>query len=767
MTDKTSEKILRELANKILERGEALTLDGLTKACREDGVKLSLEILAYASIQFGSEVFFPESVAQFTARLLQPYSPSSILDPWAGLGFFSVPLNQILQPERFKVYFRNSYAEEIWNDLDETKGIQWEVGDGLRLMSECDETYDVVVCNPPFGLRPRNPYSIEIDGSEVQVAGTYDNHLMLEACKNLAADGRAVFVSVGNFFTDLRQGSTRRTLARIGYRPTSAIELPAGTFSPHHNLVTHLIILERSENDQLFTGRFSQNDEHQKTLLKNLLERTEGTTAELGRWVDIETFCGFTAIELDARTGETARRIGLVGYPFSEVVQELNAPKKGSKRFEEKPNSVYLPQMTAINATTSQDQLPEKLRSYFQLVVNQDVADAEFLAGMLNTPLGQTWRDSLRSGTAIPRISKAAIETSSIFLPPKKSRAVQNKVVDCQHELNRLRNEIAELESQLWRKPKLVKELKKEIYSINREDRYEDWLDSLPFPLASILWACHTGAGSLKEEYDRKLHFFESLAQFLGIIYLSAFSAHEGLWSVHQQSLQQVLKRGNLSLERATFGTWKAVVELFSKQVRNLLSKDPELAYELFKTRDRDVLGILASKAMVPVIQHTNKLRNDWGGHTGAVSDRDAKMVNDKLLQHIQTVREIFGVAWTEYQLLLPGNCRIRGEVFHFEAKRIMGTRTPFPTDSIVVSEAMEDSHLYLKSPDEPRGLRLLPLLKVMPSPRTEDNACYFYNRVQSDGIRFLSYYFEADAEVVGDFEDVALAISSLTEDRP
>lgn len=125
-------------------------------------------------------------------------------------------------------------------------------------------------------------------------------------------------------------------------------------------------------------------------------------------------------------------------------------------------------------------------------------------------------------------------------------------------------------------------------------------------------------------------------------------------------------------------------------------------------------------------------------------------------------MREVFGVAWDEYQLLLPGECKVRSGVFHFSAKKIMGTRTPFPKEDVTVVEPMEDGHLHLKGPTESRGLRLLPFVKVMPSPRTEENACYFYNRQQSDGIRFLSYYFESDAEVVAEFGDVATVLGKL-----
>ena len=69
-----------------------------------------------------------------------------------------------------------------------------------------------------------------------------------------------------------------------------------------------------------------------------------------------------------------------------------------------------------------------------------------------------------------------------------------------------------------------------------------------------------------------------------------------------------------------------------------------------------------------------------------------------------------------------------------------------------------------LKSPNEQRTLKLLPLVKVMPSPKTEENACYFYNRQQKDGIRFLSYHFESDSDVVQEFADAAEALRKLTQ---
>jgi hypothetical protein len=322
--------------------------------------------------------------------------------------------------------------------------------------------------------------------------------------------------------------------------------------------------------------------------------------------------------------------MGLVDYPFSDVFSESSSPVSTMEfvGFEEKPNAVYLPQMASTAATTTQQELPERLKSYFQLVVDPAIADAEFVARLLNTPFGQLWRDSLRAGDTIPRISKTLLKKSTIFLPPTTSRHVQGKVLECQHLLSRLRNQLNELEAQLWKRPSSVDKVQSSLRTVNRDDRIEIWLDSLPFPLASILWVAQTHSGSVKELYERKLHFFEALAEFLGVIHLSAYTVHQARWSELQKKLKEILERGNLSMEMATFGTWKTVIEFFFAETRRLMANDEELVFELFKTRNRQVLELLSSKRLVWVVQSTNKLRNDWMGHTGIVSDKEAQGVN-------------------------------------------------------------------------------------------------------------------------------------------
>jgi hypothetical protein len=55
-----------------------------------------------------------------------------------------------------------------------------------------------------------------------------------------------------------------------------------------------------------------------------------------------------------------------------------------------------------------------------------------------------------------------------------------------------------------------------------------------------------------------------------------------------------------------------------------------------------------------------------------------------------------------------------------------------------------------------------------MAAPKTAQNACYFYNRRQKDQkIRFVSYHFEQEAEVVDQFDDTLEILQLISGTQP
>lgn len=740
----------------------------LIKQCIEAGISVGVDDLR-TIIQGpgrGGEFYIPADLTEFIAKLLEIVSPKTILDPWAGMGLLTIPLNKHFSPKVFRAISRNTAACEVMQMVDGSSGLSIDCVDPIRALAESDEQYDAVVTIPPFGMRSNAPLSVRVNSKEQEVRDDYGNLLILQSCLRLNEEGIGVFVVSNNFFFQSgKKGKARFVLESLGYEVTAAIELPVGTFHPLTSIATHIVIVQKSRKSDLFTAKFSPDEKHQRQLIRNLKLRKSGKVLSLGRVVSREEFRGFTAVEFVERVQKQARRMGLVPYAFSTVAKELHAPASASKhiRFPERANAIYLPQMAATDATTSQEKLPERLKSYYQIVLDAEIADAEYVAGLLNTQFGQLWRDSLRTGTTIPRIGKSLLEQSVMYLPPKGTQNIQQAVVDCQHKISDLQNELNEIEESLWNDPDSIEKAATMLERLTQEERFEDWIDTLPFPLASILWVCHTQKGSYEERYRKKIHFFEALSEFLAIVYLSVFTGSASYWPRLKEKFGELLANQHLSFDMATFGTWKCVVEFLSAETRKLFREDTELCFELFKTRNRTFIDAISEKRLLSIIQATNAIRNKWLGHTGAISESDAKAISDNLDAHILSVRQIFGLQWRNYELLMPLDCKIKDGIYCYKSTRVMGSRMPFPSENIELTEAMEDGYLHLKSPDEQRAVKLLPLVKLMPSPRTEQNACYFYNRQDKNGIRFLSYYFDSDSEVVDEFADVADALRKIT----
>ena len=181
----------------------------------------------------------------------------------------------------------------------------------------------------------------------------------------------------------------------------------------------------------------------------------------------------------------------------------------------------------------------------------------------------------------------------------------------------------------------------------------------------------------------------------------------------------------------------------------------------MFRTNARDVLEMLFDRRMLTVLQTANSVRNNHA-HGGVASVRDLEIAHVQLADLIQTCRSVMGMTWERYELVQPGECRFVGGQFDYKVRRVMGTRTPFATVERKTIEGMEDGSLHLLDPDGERALKLLAFIRVMPSPKTEANACYFYNRRQASNQRFISYHFDADSEVEEFYADTLAALDGM-----
>ena len=157
-------------------------------------------------------------------------------------------------------------------------------------------------------------------------------------------------------------------------------------------------------------------------------------------------------------------------------------------------------------------------------------------------------------------------------------------------------------------------------------------------------------------------------------------------------------------------------------------------------------------------------MRNDWSGHGGVVGQDEAKLRNEYLLKEVHTLRALMADVWLETQLIRGLDCRPRHGVFENEIAIIMGSNSEFLKEARPMNSWLDVEDLYLSRKDASGSLRLLPLIQVGPSPQSAKNACYFFNRLEKDGVRFISYHFVDHPELKGSFDETSKTIEFLTD---
>ena len=332
---------------------------------------------------------------------------------------------------------------------------------------------------------------------------------------------------------------------------------------------------------------------------------------------------------------------------------------------------------------------------------------------------------------------------------------------------------IKELETKLWAQPKRIwKHIGICKRFVQKGQPSRSGLTTYPFPLLQYYGPTTQAAQTRKHVTSIfLLHFFEALAEFMATVYLSGFNTQLGAFEAERQDLFSALQQARVTFAHGTFGTWKTIVEYLGKRARRLLNGEPgehDLCSGLFCCGSDEVLEMLFSKSLVSIVQETNANRNQWTGHGGIVGPQAAEERHTGLLATVAKLRDVFGTTWDSFELVRPISGRLRTGIFENEVDRLMGPRVPFERVRRRTSQPLDSDSLYLLPVHETRSLKLIPLVKIMPAPRTAQNACYFYNRTQKDQqIRFVSYHFEHEAEVVDQFRDTLEILRLISGVQP
>ena len=74
----------------------------------------------------------------------------------------------------------------------------------------------------------------------------------------------------------------------------------------------------------------------------------------------------------------------------------------------------------------------------------------------------------------------------------------------------------------------------------------------------------------------------------------------------------------------------------------------------------------------------------------------------------------------------------------------------------------LDVERLYLTKRNHGGALKLVPMVQIGPNPEAAKNASYFFNRLERDAARFVSYHYIDQPELRGQFDEATETIRLL-----
>ncbi len=691
----------------------------------------------------------PSIVADFLLALTDREAPKRVLDPWAGLG---VTLAALESEGRVRSGVAIEINQDIYELVMALRGgsrIQWLLGDASEILADGLDPFDLIVGFPPINLRPA---VLETQRPHIRLRSSKTYTMLVQAALVLGPAGVLVAVLPESFFGSPNL-AVREALKAASVFPVASFALPRRVFST--SIAMSLVVFGREADKSLFVAELDPSTD-MVAVVSNFRARNEGVLPQLGRLVTRASFISWRGVIGDSEIRDAARAAGLEAVPFSTLCSEFHAPRRAGDPFAPKPNSVYLPKLGTSPAVTTIDQLEIKPQNYLQLVVRPDLADPAYVAGFLNSQLGRKIRDRYATGTYIPQISLMSLRDGFAYLPPSLHQ--QRATVVIARTLTELRHSMQSLDRELWERPLAARRVEMELHELLEGDGSERWMESLPFPLASLLWL-YQATDDPERRCRNLVRFFEGATLFLVDLHLSALRGDPGL-------LGSAIGHGRRDAEiysRGSIGIWADLLARLAKRTRELLATDSSRILELFRVSDPLRLASVASRPVVTaLLQDGAGYRRDWIGHAAVAGVPEWERRLSQAEATLARFRDGLGEAFVGWDLIRPGQGRNHGGVITTAIEQLVGSRSHFREGTVELRQLPEDGGLYMREAGASLLLQLGPLFRMRRSPETAQDACYFYDRLQPEGVRWVSHHYEPQPEEVRPDSEVVQLIAEL-----
>lgn len=746
-------------------RGGALSFGDALAAAEQVGVELTRSVWRELALRDRYGKFVPHGLVMFVARIAASNGSSAILNLWSGDGEVALALSKARPAALVTAIEPDPSAIEVGRHFDADNSVSWIHGrpndiDDLGLLAATE--FDFMVLTPPFGLPKKR---LKVGSSSGQRLEVFEEEGRLDLVAfepRLSQTGSALLLTSTTILSSTVAEKYRQALAERGLWLQSAISLPAGTFAPYTSMPAVLAMLGRDEQNDVFMAELPETDEGQLRLIDAMSARRRGRTPEAGVLVAVGDLAPLSAVVARFDVEQGLKATGMDIVTLGDIASLSRADRNGdSYSFQPADNSLYLP-LAGFGAARLEP--PDKITpNWAQVALDPDVAVAPYVARWLSTALGKRSRESLAAGMTVQHLRMDSAEALPVALPPLEE---QYRCLSLDAELVSVASDVQQMRDDLWVKPRRINEIDRKVRRLCPDDDMSNWIQTLPLPLSTVAQAYFAKRND-RVKVDSLFHFFEATAEFSATILLSALASDPGYLLQERDALLGTPEERRRYFEKASLGGWTTLALRLSKELRRQLSSGKadagpgrDAVLRWFGGPSEGWIDMITDCELYGTLDDARKRRNDWKGHGGAAGDGVIRSQLAQLEELLALVRAKIADRWMDVRLVSPTGQMVFNEgVFESTVDVLMGATFPFRQDVVFTSDPLESNRLHLVHQNARSSMQLLPLVRMMPSPRTEANTCYFYNRVEGAEVRYVSYYYEEDPETSTSRHEVASGV--------
>ena len=430
-----------------------------------------------------------------------------------------------------------------------------------------------------------------------------------------------------------------------------------------------ILIISKKSKEKVFLAKVSQRNLHSiQTAIKNYLtDRLTKNKLDFGALIEIKKYRGIDFLSSTHKLEKLhkdihelfPKKIGEISdgiFDFEneeELILNPTIPKPNIKTLSngddlEKYNSIFISKYhikkdfveSLIDnpiEKEAQINMPKKFNNYFFIILKEEY-NSIFFENYFNSKVGKEILSINRtSGIEFKTLSIEDLRDMIVYVPNSKD---QNRIVSSINSIEDQLNYFEEFKRKILTPNGMSDErLSKKIESIEeRIDSLETWIDTLPFPLGSILGR-YVSTVEKREKVDHLLGFFESYSIFISTIILSALSNNRDFYNKHKKHWRESTK--DSWIRQSSFGNWNK----FYNDLRNFLKdkldsgkeEEKQIIFELFATDDTQFFEFITNGVIIRILKKANDIRNQKKSHGGLIENK-----LDNVLQELQTLLNKF-----------------------------------------------------------------------------------------------------------------------------